>query len=133
MSEHISHTTRYSDSSRYDLICTCCGATDARHDDRLWKPCPALTVKENQPLQSTREAAMTFVWTRERPTKPGHYWHRGVRDDQPRVVLVLDWGLNHLLCLYPGDAMRYSIPHEDEAGDHGEWSNIPIPTPTEAT
>lgn len=34
------HVTRYSDSSLYDEKCIHCGATDARGDDRLAKPCP---------------------------------------------------------------------------------------------
>ena len=36
------HTTRISDSSLYDEICTKCGATDAAGDDRLDKPCNIL-------------------------------------------------------------------------------------------
>lgn len=40
MSKTNGHTTRFSDSSLYDEVCTKCGATDARGDDRLEKPCP---------------------------------------------------------------------------------------------
>lgn len=35
------HRTRLSDSSLYDEVCLDCGATDARGDDRLDRPCPA--------------------------------------------------------------------------------------------
>lgn len=34
------HKTRYSDSSLYDEVCTLCGATDARGNDALQRPCP---------------------------------------------------------------------------------------------
>lgn len=34
------HKTRFSDSSVYDEVCIYCGATDARGDPRLEKPCP---------------------------------------------------------------------------------------------
>ena len=34
------HTTRYSDSSRFDEICTACGATDASGDMGLKASCP---------------------------------------------------------------------------------------------
>ncbi|MCK5608211.1 hypothetical protein KAR91_40390 [Candidatus Pacearchaeota archaeon] len=40
MKEDSSHTTRFSDSSLYDYICTKCGATDAAGDDRLHSRCP---------------------------------------------------------------------------------------------
>lgn len=36
---HASHTTRYSDSSYYDEVCTRCGSTDAPAGG-LNKPCP---------------------------------------------------------------------------------------------
>lgn len=35
-----SHKTRMSASSVYDEVCTKCGATDGRNDDRLNQPCP---------------------------------------------------------------------------------------------
>lgn len=37
---NLGHVTRFSDSSLYDEVCCNCGATDARGDDRLIKPCP---------------------------------------------------------------------------------------------
>ena len=38
--EGLGHKTRFSDSSVYDEVCIKCGATDARSDNRLLKPCP---------------------------------------------------------------------------------------------
>ena len=46
MKEDNSHTTRFSDSSLYDYICTKCGATDAAGDNRLYSRCPAERAKE---------------------------------------------------------------------------------------
>jgi hypothetical protein len=40
----LGHKTRFSDSSVYDEVCTLCGATDARGDDRLDKPCPNAAI-----------------------------------------------------------------------------------------
>lgn len=38
----LGHTTRFSDASSFDEVCTACGATDARGDDRLNQPCPGV-------------------------------------------------------------------------------------------
>jgi hypothetical protein len=38
--DDLSHTTRFSDSSIYDEVCTKCGATDAAGDTRLRYRCP---------------------------------------------------------------------------------------------
>ena len=48
MKEDSSHTTRFSDSSLYDYICTKYGATDAAGDDRLHSRCPAYSKKRNK-------------------------------------------------------------------------------------
>lgn len=38
--DRFGHRTRLSDSSVFDEICTLCGATDGRGDERLNKKCP---------------------------------------------------------------------------------------------
>ncbi len=42
---HISHKTRYSDSSLYDEVCTKCGGTDNVNDDSLEFPCAGSNKK----------------------------------------------------------------------------------------
>lgn len=74
---HSSHTTRGTDASSFDEICTKCFATDRRGCDLLTLPCPAVDASEHggrllqsmvwasvlrdeqhPPLQPTREARL---------------------------------------------------------------------------
>jgi hypothetical protein len=36
---HVTHKTRFSDASTFDLVCERCGATDAKGYEKLSQPC----------------------------------------------------------------------------------------------
>lgn len=56
---HPSHETKLSDSSLYDERCVKCGASDGRHDTRLFDPCPNTP---QQPDKADTSAETTSIY-----------------------------------------------------------------------
>ena len=71
-----------------------------------------------------------MIWTTEKPTAPGWYWHKGIRSNKAVVVCVEPCG-SSLGCRYAGDEILYTIPDDSDRGYHGEWSSTPVPEPEE--
>lgn len=101
---HPSHQTRYSDSSLYDEVCTLCGATDARNDDRLRHPCGQAPESDKDKLfKAAAQALMTidaiYQWV-DRVEKAGgatsisgvaecHAMLKSLQQNRPRVEKLI--------------------------------------------
>ena len=77
-------------------------------------------------VDALRTQAAQPVWSKDKPTVSGEYWHRGVKSDDPVVVRVMAAG-KKLLVLYPGDPLHYTLPQDGERGVSGEWAPILLP------
>lgn len=68
-------------------------------------------------------------WTSTKPSKPGWWWHRGVKSTIPEVVKITAWKNGEMVVRYCGDSISYTLPLENERGNHGQWSSEPVEMP----
>ena len=76
MQTHPTHTTRYSDSSLYDEVCTKCGANDAPgRGQSLELPCQGSIENLEAMMSQPTQAPLTFAHFRKVNTSRTLRWH----------------------------------------------------------